>query len=188
MIRALLPIVIACVGACSEPDPGPSVPPPPTLPSSEAEAARASLVEHVERMTGSLEDLDPEVQAELVHPALLAEIGGPSAYADMIRELKEDFRADGITLEPIEVTTVSDLYVHGDSLYATCEYDAAMMYPGFRRLFTPSFLIAESRDGGESWFFVDGKALARDPDLIPRILPDFPLGLPLPEVREAAWD
>lgn len=184
MIRTLLLIVAALAGGCSEPDAGPELPPPPTLASPEAEPARASLLEHLERLADAFDQEDFAAQADLTHPRLIAEVGGRSVYEIKLRELAKTFREDRITLDRIEVTSVSDVYVNGDALFAICEHEGTMNYPGFVRYRVPSFLIAESRDGGASWVFVDGKGLASRPELIPVILEDFPPGLALPELRD----
>ena len=115
------------------------------------------------------------------YPTLVKLVGGAYAMKDLLRNGREQMKAQSIELVGVTVYPPSELVQGSSEVYAILKSHLVMKRPE-GTMHQSSFLVGVSGDKGKSWRFVDGAGL--DEDKVKSVLPKLPSQMKLPPREE----
>lgn len=133
-----------------------------------------------ERMADAFTTMDLDVQVELTHPSVVAQLGGADAY----RKVLERGKASLAKVQPPrgKIIGVDRVQVVGESAYAFVRFELEMTNMAGVRGVVDSYFAAESPADGSAWRFLDGSPLQGSLELLRKAIPAWPEDLPPPKV------
>jgi hypothetical protein len=156
-------------------------------PATDPERPRKTLIEHAERMTQATLREDHATIAELTHPRVVSELGGKERFIERVAAITADMKSSGYAITGVRLSRPADLMEDEGIFYAIVPYDLSMTGPDGMKGESQSFFVGVSLDGGDSWKFVDGAAIAGDREKLKIVMKRFPDRLVLPPVQEPRW-
>jgi len=139
-------------------------------------ALQQSLRAAAERFERSFDEMDIDVQLELAHPSVIAQVGGPSNYRRVLQRAKQSLTA----VQPPKgrITDIGEIVVKGDGAFAFVGFEIEMTsYDGVRGV-KESFFVVESPKDGSAWRFLDGTNMHGSLAELRKSIPDWPEELP----------
>jgi len=120
---------------------------------------------------------------ELTYPKVVEMIGGRDKMIETLRRGSGDMKAHGSAILGADVSEPKEIVTAGNKQFAIVPMTVRVQVPD-GTLRSKGFLIAVSEDRGETWTFIDGAGLTREPgkerEKLAQVLPDFPPQLSLP--------
>lgn len=181
-------VALGCVSAAFffKPRPGqpPEVPreelPTSDLPRLGEEEAKKSLLAHAKRSLDAGVNKDHAALVDLMHPALVHNLGGRAKAIAATKKSFDELTADGATIISAECGEPSEFTEANGRLYVVVPTPSMMEIDG-KQLIYMAHLLGVSADGGRNWRFAacGGRNMGRE--VIKKLIPDLPDGVKLPE-------
>lgn len=137
-----------------------------------------------ERLATAGSEGDVEVQVELAHPRLVEGLGGAAKYRALLTRAKAEMSSAGPRLSIVGEPIVRR---QGDRLCGMVAFEMELVDPLGKRGTGRSFFVGESSADGKSWRFLDGAGVAGDVEKLRRVIPDWPVDLPLLDVQKPVF-
>lgn len=150
-----------------------------SAPPLDPAAAKAAFAAQLGECVVAVLNRDHDKLADLTHPKLIELAGGRAKYAAFVEKTIDETAAQGFRLRDARVTGEPVLSADGRFGYGPTVVE--MDGPNGLRAKQPSFMVGATTDGGRTWKFVDGGAVADEPAKLKQIFPDLPADLVLPK-------
>ena len=183
MCRTSILVLVLCFG-CSAP-PVPSS--PASNPVSANESSRAALKRQAEAMRDATARRDSVEIIDRTHPSVVAAYGGRDQAIQKIslamEQMNAQLKANGMSEAVLEIGESGDFYTEGANTFAVVPTSLEIRFKGGVAR-NKAYLLAVSSDGGKVWTFIDSGGI-QDPKFREQVLPKFPPGMTLPELKKS---
>jgi hypothetical protein len=146
-----------------------------TLTEGEADILRSEIA----TIYSAFERGDAEGIIRKTHPSLKKVFGGEDAFADVTRKAVDQLIESGLRIVSSETGMPTQTYPAGKEEVCFVPRTSVMELQG-KKVRTTSFMIAIRKVGETEWLFLDGAGIAKQPELLYRLLPKLEQGVPLP--------
>lgn len=124
---------------------------------------------------------------ELTHSAVVNGMGGRDSMREKLKAATDEMKRLGFAMTDAQIRAPAQIVVEEGVYYAVVPYELFMAGPGDKKGTMKTFLLAVSHDEGDSWRFIDGRAIPGNRDKIERMVEHIPSRLVLPDPEPARW-
>ena len=125
---------------------------------------------------------DYETYVNMSIPAIVAMGGGKASMISVAKEHEEMYKQNNMSIESIEVEGIGEVYNSKDALHVVIG-QRKIIKLGDKRFESISSYLAESKDDGNTWKFLDLEPY--DKESLSLFMPDISADLIVPGVGEA---
>lgn len=136
-----------------------------------------TIKEQAEETGQSLLRGDYETLLKFTYPRVIEMVGGKDRMISLIKKGKVEMEQEGVSFETVTIGEPSETVKAGEELHCLVPQTIVMKVPN-GKLKTESYLLAISKDNGNSWFFIETVNLTMDN--VKTVLPNYNSELTLP--------